>query len=110
MSNTNYNASQPAVPFGRVYRLIVEYPDNGVPPHLTIEQGLAVVLADGNVRKIDDLPTLESVINLQDDGNTPIQMVDSVTGEDIPGQTTSFNITFMHMLACIRALQKRNAS
>lgn len=100
----NYNASQVGVPYVRAYNIRIAYPDNGALPSVVIEQGLAVKLADGTVRKLDDLSPINVSIDLANDGNDPIPLVSPEDGSAL-GADTSLNQTFLAILAVVRAKQ-----
>lgn len=61
----NYDPSQVGLPYVRVTRLTIDWPDSvGEPqPTASIEQSLAVKLLDGSIRTLDTFPTLENSIN-----------------------------------------------
>jgi hypothetical protein len=103
---SNYDTSQVGVPYDRGYKITINYPDSGLPPSMEIVQGLAVKLADGSIRKLQELPTISRSIDLANAGNDPIPMVDPATGAPL-GQNTTLNMTMLHLLACIRQEQTR---
>lgn len=100
----NYNASQVGVPFVRAYNIRIAYPDNGILPSVVIEQALAVKLADGTIRKIEDLAPINASIDLANDGNDPIPLVSPEDGSAL-GANTSLNQTFLAVLAVVRSKQ-----
>ncbi len=100
----NYDASQVGVPFVRAYRVDISYPDNGVLPSVVIEQALAVKLADGTVRRLENLNPINISIDLANDGNDPIPLVNPENGAAL-GANTSLNQTFLAILAVIRSKQ-----
>lgn len=100
----NYNASQVGVPYVRAHRITINYPDNGLPPSANIEQSLAVKLADGTIRKLEDLPTLSRSFDMLNDGNTPIPLVDPSTAAPL-GANTTLNNVMLQILAVVRREQ-----
>ena len=100
----NYDASQVGVPFVRAYGIHIAYPDAGVHPAVVIEQGLAVLLADGAVRKIGDLNPINVSVNFALHGDDPVPMVHPETGIPL-GMDTSLNQAFLTILAIVRSEQ-----
>lgn len=99
----NYDPSKVGVPYVRAHRIVIDYPDGGRTPTATIEQSLAVKLADGTVRKLEDVPQIDATLNFAN-GNNPIPLVDPETA--LPtGSTTTLNQVFLGMLAVVRAEQ-----
>lgn len=102
----NFDASQVGVPFVRAHKITIHYPDNGQTPWATIEQSNGVVLADGKVRTIEQLPTIQRSFDLQNDGNLPVPLVSPTTGADL-GANTTLNQVFLGILAVVRQEQKK---
>lgn len=100
----NYDASQVGVPYVRAYNIRIAYPDNGAMPSVVIEQGFAVKLADGTVRKLEDIAPINISIDLLNDGDKPIPLVNPENGAPL-GADTSLNQTFLAILAVVRAKQ-----
>lgn len=100
----NYDASQMGVPYVRAHRIIINWPDSSMSPTASIEQSLAVLLADGSIRKLQDLPTIETALDMQNDGGDPIPLVNPEDGTDL-GQNTSLNMVMLGVLAVVRAKQ-----
>ena len=100
----NYDASQVGVPFVRVDKITIHYPDNGVLPWAVIEQTLAVKLADGTVRTIEKLPSLQSTFDLANDGSDPIPLVSPETGAQL-GPSTTLTGVMLNILAVVRKVQ-----
>lgn len=99
----NYDASQVGVPYVRAHRLIISYPDAGQMPTAVVEQSLAVKLADGTVRKLENLADL--TINLDfSQGDAPIPLVSPDNAAPL-GADTTLNQAFLAVLAVIRAEQ-----
>lgn len=103
---TNYNPSSGVgVPYVRVHRITIDWPDRGLLPVARIEQSLAVILADGSIRQIEVLPTIQTTLDLANDGEDEIQIVHPETGDAVPGMVTTLNQTFLAVLAVVRAKQ-----
>ncbi len=102
----NYNTTIVGEPYVRVHRLIINWPDSALHqlPTATLEQSLAVKLASGAIRTLEPVPTIEVAINMEDDGNTPIPLVDFETGE-LLGVDTTLNQVMLGVLAVIRSRQ-----
>ena len=97
----NYDASQVGVPFVRAHFIEISYPDGGLMPTAVIHQSLAVKLADGTSRKLDDLPRMSIAFDFAADGNTPIPLVDPNTAAPL-GTNTTIQMTMLSILAVIR--------
>ena len=102
----NYNTTTVGEPYIRVHRLTINWPDSVQHqlPTATLEQSLAVKLASGEIRTLEEVPTIEVAINLVDDGNTPIPLVDFETGA-LLGVETTLNQVMLGVLAVIRSRQ-----
>lgn len=102
----NYNASQVGVPYVRSHKILIDYPDSGQLPTAVIEQSLAVKLADGTVRNLNDLPPLTITIDFAANGTTPIPLVSPEDGSAL-GANTTLQIAFLNILAVVRQAQVR---
>lgn len=102
----NYDASQVGVPYVRAHKITIHYPDNGQMPWAVIEQSLAVKLADGTVRKIEDIPAIQRSFDLVNDGGLPIPLVSPEAAQPL-GADTSLNQVFLQILAVVRQEQTR---
>lgn len=100
----NYDSSQVGVLYERAHRIVIEYPDQGRPAQATIHRSLAVKLADGTVRKIEDLSPIIRSFNLTIDGTTKIPMVHPETGAPL-GVSTDLNTVMLNILAVVRREQ-----
>lgn len=100
----NYDASNVGVPFIRAHRIEIEYPDSNGKPVARVHQSLAVVLADGSTRTIQQLMPIEIVIDLKNHGDDPIPLVSPTTAQNM-GADTSLNKTFLSILAVVRQAQ-----
>lgn len=100
----NYDASQIGVPYIRAHRIVINYPDNGLPPSVVIEQSLACKMADGSVRKLEYMDPISAMLDLQNDGSDPIPLV-SLEDASHLGQNTSLNMVMLGVLAVVRAKQ-----
>lgn len=100
----NYDASQVGVPFLRAYGIRIDYPDGGQPPVVVVDQAMAVKLADGTIRKLEDVTPLNIAIDMVNDATTPIPLVSPDTGA-LLGANTTLQGTFLSILAVIRKNQ-----
>lgn len=100
----NYDASQVGVPYVRAHKITIHYPDNGGLPWAVIDQSLAVKLADGTVRKLQDLPSIQRSFDLTNDGALPIPLVSPDTGAAM-GPSTNLNMVMLGILAVVRKEQ-----
>ena len=104
--SVNYNPSQVGVPYVRVQRLSIDYPDGGKTPTAYIEQALAVKLADGSVRVIENLGGFGVTLDFTQ-GDAPIPMIDPDTAQPL-GQDTTLHQAFLHVLAVVRSEQLKH--
>jgi len=104
----NYNSSQAGVPYVRVSKIIIEYPE----PYkavVTCTEVEAVKLADNSVRKLVDLGELRFEVN-------PNQMADVLNvvnpddGSVIPDTTVTKQQVMLGILAVIRDAQTKQYS
>lgn len=100
----NYDASQVGVPFLRAYGIRIDYPDGGQPPVVVVEQAMAVKLADGTIRKLEDVTPLNIAIDMANEGTVPIPLVSPEDGSQL-GANTTLQGTFLSILAIIRKSQ-----
>jgi len=100
----NFDASQVGVPYVRAHRIIIDYPDQGQKPTAVIEQSLACKMADGAIRKLEDLPALNVSFDFAADGSTPIPLVSPDNAAAL-GQNTTLNMAMLNILAVVRAEQ-----
>ena len=98
----NYDASQVGVPYARVHKITILYPDKGMPPSVSLEQSLAVKLADGKVQKIEDMPTLTAQLDMVGNASSPIVHPD--TGAPV-GPSTNLQSVLLQILAVVRSIQ-----
>ena len=98
----NYDASEIGVPYVRVHRIEILYPDKGQPPSVALEQSLAVKMADGSVRKLEDMPTLTTSLDMAANASSPLVHPD--TGLPI-GPTTNLQTVMLQILAVVRSIQ-----
>jgi hypothetical protein len=101
---TNYDASHVGVPYVRAHRIVIEYPDAIGIPEATVEQSLAVKLADGSVRKLQDLPAMTIQFDFADHGTDPIPLVSPEDASSL-GADTTLNTAMLNILAVIRQAQ-----
>ena len=100
----NYDASQVGVPYVRAHRIVIEYPDALGIPEATVEQSLAVKLADGSVRKLQDLGTMVIKFDFANHGADAVPLVSPDNGSSL-GANTSLNMAMLNILAVIRQAQ-----
>ena len=101
----NFDASQVGVPYVRAHRLIIEYPDSSSTPTAYVEQSLAVKLADGSVRTLENLQPLAVPLDFSK-GNDPIPLVSPENAKPL-GQDTTLNQAFLAVLAVVRDAQNK---
>lgn len=101
---TNYDASQVGVPYVRAGRVLIDYPDKNATPRAVVEQVLVVKLADGTIRELEDLNSLNITMDLVNHGTDPIPLVSPTTGAAL-GANTNLNTVMVQILAVIRANQ-----
>ncbi len=100
----NYDSTQVGVPYVRAHKIEIFYPVTNRHPQVVIHQQLAVKLADGSVRPLEDLPTLTTTFDMVIDGATPIPLVDPTSGAPL-GPNTTLQNTMLSNLAVIRREQ-----
>lgn len=100
----NYDASQVGVPYVRASRILIGYPDNNRIPSADIEQTLVVKLADGTIRELEKLPSLNVPLDMLNHGADAIPMVNPADGSPL-GANTNLNTAMVHVLAVVRAAQ-----
>jgi hypothetical protein len=97
---SNYDASQIGVPYTRVHRIEILYPDAGLQSTAVLDQSEAVKMADGTVRKLRELPSLYVTFDFKNDGSTSIPLINPNDGSTI-GSTT-LNTAMLNILAVVR--------
>ena len=100
----NYDGSQVGVPYVRVHRIEIDYPDAGQMPSAVLHQSLAVKCADGKNRKIDDLGTLGVQFDFAAHGSDPIPLVSPDNAAPL-GANTTLNMAMLNILAVVRKAQ-----
>lgn len=105
----NFDSSAVGVPYVRAHRIVIHYPEPGSnnTPWARIEQSEAVKLADGTVRRLSDIETLERQFDMND--LTPIPLVHPETGAPL-GQSVTLQQVMLSILAVVRHEQKREVS
>lgn len=99
----NYDTTN-GLPYPRVTRIVIDYPESGIPV-VEYTERTAIVDSSGTIRRLDDAGqriVLEVPPPLE-----PIQVVNPATGADIPGMTTTVQDTMLNVTAIIRRDQKR---
>lgn len=101
----NYDPSQVGVPYVRVSRLVIEWPDSAESPMPTavMEQTLAVKLADGSIRTLEKMQPIGAKLDFTN-GNDPVPLVNPETAQPL-GMDTSLNQAMLAVLAVIRKHQ-----
>lgn len=99
----NYDSSAVGVPYVRVPSLVIDYTNNAH-PKVTIQQSLAVKLADGTIRELEPVPEIIAVFDMAADGTTPIPLVDPTTGAPL-GMNTNLQQVMLSILAVVRKEQ-----
>lgn len=103
----NYDSSAVGVPYVRVPRLEIDYSNNAF-PKVTIQQSLAVKLADGSIRELEPVPEIIATFDMATQGTTPIPLVDPTTGAPL-GMNTTLQQVMLSILAVVRKEQTRGA-
>jgi hypothetical protein len=80
----NYDTTT-GLPYPRVRRIIIDYPESGIPT-VEYEERTAIVDASGAVRLLDGRPEVR-LLPLPEP-TQPVGYVDPATGAQIPGSTT----------------------
>lgn len=100
----NFDASKMGVPFLRAHRITILYPDNNQMPEAVVEQSLAVLLADGTVRKLEDVEAIIIPLDLAAHGNDPVPLIHPTTGAAL-GPSTTMNNVVLQIFSVIRKAQ-----
>lgn len=102
----NYDPSQVGVPYVRVHKMSITWPDSAEAqvPVATLEQSLAVKLADGSIRTLEKMQTLDVQLDFDAHGNSPIPLVNPENASSL-GADTTLNQTMLAVLAVIRQAQ-----
>ena len=103
----NYNASQVGVPYVRANRIVINYPPAPESPNVVIEQSLAVKLANGSVRKLEDMAPINVTLDMLNDATVLVPLVSPEDGSSL-GANTTLQGTMLSILALVR--QYQNAS
>jgi len=99
----NYDGSQVGVPYVRAPRITINYAADRRTT-ATIEQALAVKLADGTVRNIEPLPPITCELDFAADGDTPVPMISPDNAAPL-GTDTTLNQAFLAVLAIVHDRQ-----
>jgi hypothetical protein len=103
MTARNYDTTN-SRPYPRVTKIEILYPSNGVPQITYVEQ-MAIVDGDGAVQHLSQGATAH-VLDLSLIPQ-PVQVVHPDTDAQIPGLTVTVDDAELHLLAFLRADQKR---
>ena len=111
----NYDSTQVGVPYVRAPQINIQYPPPGAgaAPYATIAQAEAVKLADGTLRSLGTLPTIEATFDLADQG--AIALVNPDSGAPLDPATcaalgqlvASGNINLPLVMLCLLAVVRR---
>ena len=99
----NYDSSAVGVPYVRVPQLSIDYTSNAF-PKVTVQQSLAVKLADGSIRELEPVPEIIATFDMATDGAKPIPLVDPTTGAPL-GMNTTLQQVMLSILAVVRKEQ-----
>lgn len=102
----NYDSSAVGAPYVRSHELRIFYPENNLAPSVIISQKLAVKLADGSIRSLEELTPINVTFNMVADGATPIPLVDPTTGAAL-GPSTTLQQVMLGILAVVRREQNK---
>ena len=93
-------------PYPRVTRIVIEYPESGIPV-VTYDEHTAIVDGDNRVQML--AATGQQHVLLIDPAKfaEPIQIVHPSTGADIPGQSITLQQIMLGVTAVVRADQLR---
>lgn len=100
----NYDSTQVGVPYVRAHHIEIFYPEDSRRPQVIIRQKLAVKLADGTVRSLEQLPDIIKTFDMATDGSVPVPMVDPTSGAPL-GPNTTLQQTMLSILGVVRKLQ-----
>jgi hypothetical protein len=100
----NYDSTHVGVPYIRADKITILWPANGGTPAATVEQSLAVKMADGSVRTLEPAQTLSVNLDFMAHGTEAIPLVDPTSGAAL-GQNTNLNMVMLQILAAIRIQQ-----
>lgn len=100
----NYDASKVGVPYVRVSKVTIVYPDNSGQPYAQIEQSSAVKLENGEIRDFEKLGTISVPVDMRNKALEMFPMVNVNTGENM-GVETNLKTVMLHVLAAIRNFQ-----
>jgi len=100
----NYNGSQVGVPYVRVHKITIDYPDKGLNPSAVLEQSLGVKLADGTIHKLQDLQPIGVTFDFAADGTTPLPLISPEDASHL-GANTTLQEVMLGILAVVRSEQ-----
>ncbi len=99
----NYNSTDVGVPYVRAHKIEIFYPVTNRHPQAIIGQQLAVKLADGTVRPLEELTPLTVTFDMVAD-TAAIPLVDPTSGAPL-GPTTTLQQVMLGILAVVRREQ-----
>lgn len=100
----NYDSSNVGVPYVRVNRIEIFYPEDSRTPSAIISQKLAVKMADGSIRSLEELPPINVTFDMLTDGTVPVPLIDPTTGAPL-GPSTTLQQVMLGILAVVRKEQ-----
>lgn len=100
----NYDSTNVGVPYVRAHKVEIFYPVTNRYPQAIIGQQLAVKMADGTVRPLEELTPLTVTFDMAIDGATPIPLVDPTSGAPL-GMDTTLQQVMLGILAVVRSEQ-----
>lgn len=102
----NYDSTQVGVPYVRANKVEIFYPVTNRHPQAIISQQLAVKMADGTIRPLEDIPPITVTFDMLTDGTVPIPLVDPTSGVTL-GVNTTLQQVMLGILAVVRREQTK---
>lgn len=102
----NYDSTEVGVPYVRSHEIRIFYPENNLAPSVVIGQKMAVKLADGSIRSLEELTPINVTFDMAADGTTPIPLVDPTSGAPL-GANTTLQQVMLGILAVVRREQNK---
>lgn len=99
----NYDTTN-GLPYPRVTRIVIDYPESGI-PLVEYTEHTAIVDSGGTIRRLNDVG--QRIMLQVPPPNEPVQVINPATDADIPGVTTTVQQTMLGITALIRRDQKR---
>lgn len=99
----NYDSTNVGVPYIRANNIEIQYSANGIAT-VTVNQALAVKLADNSVTEIGQIQSISFILDMANNATTPVPLVDPSSGANL-GANTTLQQTMLSILAVIRQHQ-----